>query len=95
MYIFQDDTASARKLVQLIQALEEVQRFHELESNMQVMQYLMEIRRDMYQMIRNMNIKEDILINLQMIGDITYAWEIIDAYTPIMQFGKYRDFLMI
>lgn len=85
----QDETASARKLVHLIQALEEVQRFHELESNMQVMQYLMEIRRDMYQMIRNMNIKEDILINLQIIGDISYAWELIDAYTPIMQFGMF------
>lgn len=54
---------------------------------MQVMQYLMEIRRDMYQMIRNMNIKEDILINLQIIGDISYGWELIDAFTPIMQFG--------
>lgn len=87
--LFQDETASARKLVHLIQALEEVQRFHELESNMQVMQYLMEIRRDMYQMIRNMDIKEDILINLQIIGDISYAWELIDAYTPIMQFGMF------
>lgn len=55
---------------------------------MQVMQYLMEIRKDMYQMIRNMNIKEDVLINLQIIGDISYAWELIDFYTSIMQFGR-------
>lgn len=54
---------------------------------MQVMQYLTEIRRDMYQMIRTMNIKEDVLINLQIIGDVSYAWELIEYYTPIMQFG--------
>lgn len=79
--------ASARKLIQLIQALEEVQEYHQLESNMQVMQYLMEIRKNMNQMIRNMNIKEDILINLQIIGDLSYAWELIDSFTSIMQFG--------
>lgn len=63
---------------------------------MQVMQYLLEIRRDMNHMIRNMNIKEDILINLQIIGDISYAWELIDAYTPIMQFGmSLESFLFV
>lgn len=87
----QDDGASSRKIVQLIQALEEVQEFHQLESNMQVIQFLSETRKYMHQMIRNMNIKEDILITLQIIGDLSYAWELIDSFTPIMQLGIKRE----
>ncbi|XP_019864763.1 WASH complex subunit 5 isoform X2 [Aethina tumida] len=87
----QTDSGSTIKLVQLIQALEEVQEFHQLESNMQIIQFLSETRKDMHQMVRNMNIKEDVLINLQIIGDISYAWELIDAYTPIMQMGIKKE----
>jgi WASH complex subunit strumpellin len=87
----QDDGASSRKIVQLIQALEEVQEFHQLESNMQVIQFLSETRKCMHQMIRNMNIKEDVLITLQIIGDLSYAWELIDSFTPIMQLGIKRE----
>lgn len=42
-------------------------------------------------MIRNMNIKEDILITLQIVGDISYAWDLIDSYTNIMQYGIKRE----
>lgn len=56
---------------------------------MQVIQFLAETRKYLDQMIRTMNIKEDILINLQIIGDISYAWELIDYYTNIMQLGKF------
>lgn len=42
-------------------------------------------------MIRNMNIKEDVLITLQIVGDISYAWDLIDSYTSIMQFGIKRE----
>ncbi|EEZ99542.1 WASH complex subunit strumpellin homolog-like Protein [Tribolium castaneum] len=85
------DAASSRKIVQLIQALEEVQEFHQLESNMQVVQFLSETRKFLHQMIRNMNIKEDVLITLQIIGDLSYAWELIDSFTPIMQFGIKKE----
>ncbi|KAL1518312.1 hypothetical protein ABEB36_001954 [Hypothenemus hampei] len=86
-----EDQASARKLVQLIQALEEVQEYHQLNNNMQVVQYLTEIRRDLDQMIRTMNIKEDVLINLQIVGDVSYAWQLIDFYTNIMQNGIKKE----
>lgn len=72
----------------MIQALEEVQGYHQLDSNMQVIQFLTETRRYLDQMIRIINIKEDILINLQIIGDVSYAWELIDSYTSMMQYGK-------
>ncbi|KAL1469448.1 hypothetical protein MTO96_025056 [Rhipicephalus appendiculatus] len=37
---YEDTTATGRKIVQLIQALEEVEQFHGLESNLQVKQFL-------------------------------------------------------
>ncbi|GAB0089631.1 WASH complex subunit homolog 5 [Sergentomyia squamirostris] len=74
-----------RRIVQLIQALEEVQEFHNLDQNMQIKQLLIEVRDFLHQMIHTINIKEDALINLQLIGDLSYAWKIVDKYTPIMQ----------
>lgn len=86
-----NDMASSRKIVQLIQALEEVQEFHQLEANMQVVQFLTETRKFLHQMIRNMNIKEDILITMQIIGDLSYGWELIDSFTPYMQMGIKKE----
>lgn len=76
---------SGRKIIQLINALEEVQEFHNLNSNMQVKQHITETVQYLYQMIQTINIKEENLINLQIIGDLSYAWIIIDNYTSIMQ----------
>lgn len=33
------------------------------------------------------NTKEDILINLDIVGDLSYAWQLIDSYTKQMQDG--------
>ncbi|XP_061388167.1 WASH complex subunit homolog 5 [Musca vetustissima] len=77
---------SGRTLIQLIQALEEVQEFHNLQSSMQVKQYLMETREYLTRMIQIINVKEDILINIQLISDLSYAWHLIDRdFTAIMQ----------
>lgn len=86
-----NNMASSRKIVQLIQALEEVQEFHQLEANMQVIQFLTETRKLLHLMIRNMNIKEDILITMQIISDLSYGWELIDSFTPYMQQGIKKE----
>lgn len=82
---YENPNVSGRKIIQLIQALEEVQEFHNLNSNMQIKQHLTETVQYLHQMIQTINIKEDNLINLQIIGDLSYAWIIIDKYTNIMQ----------
>ncbi|KAL3276150.1 hypothetical protein HHI36_020869 [Cryptolaemus montrouzieri] len=86
-----DNLSSSRKTVQLIQALEEVQEFHQLESNMQIIQFLSETRQYLNQMIQTTNLKEDNLITMQVIGDLSFAWELIDSFTPIMQLGIKRE----
>ncbi|MBN3315330.1 WASC5 protein, partial [Atractosteus spatula] len=82
---YEDSTAAGRKTVQLIQALEEVQEFHQLESNLQVCQFLADTRKFLHQMIRTINIKEEFLITMQIVGDLSYAWQLIDSFTGIMQ----------
>lgn len=76
---------SGRKIILLIQALEQVQEYHNLNANMQVKQHLIETGQYLHQMIQTINIKEDNLINLQIIGDLSYAWLSIDKFTTIMQ----------
>ncbi|ESO02903.1 hypothetical protein HELRODRAFT_81068 [Helobdella robusta] len=85
---YDDSTAAGRRIVQLIQALEEVQEFHQLENIMQVKQFLTDTRSYMHQMIKIINIKEESLINLQIVADVSYAWKIIDRQ---MQRGIIKD----
>ncbi|XP_053393927.1 WASH complex subunit 5-like isoform X1 [Mercenaria mercenaria] len=88
---YNDSTSAGRKIVQLIQALEEVQEFHQLESNLQVRQFLADTRKYLHQMIRTINIKEEVLIAIEIVADLSYAWEIIDSYTGYMQQGIKED----
>ncbi|XP_052274369.1 WASH complex subunit 5-like isoform X2 [Dreissena polymorpha] len=88
---YDDSTSAGRKIVQLIQALEEVQEFHQLESNLQVRQFLADTRKYLHQMIRTINIKEEVLIVIEIVADLSYAWEIIDSYTENMQKGIMRE----
>lgn len=88
---YDDSTSAGRKIIQLIQALEEVQEFHQLESNLQVRQFLADTRKYLHQMIRTINIKEEVLITIEIVADLSYAWDIIDSYTAFMQEGIKKD----
>lgn len=88
---YEDSTSAGRKIIQLIQALEEVQEFHQLESNLQVRQFLADTRQFLHQMIRTINIKEEVLITVEIVGDLSYAWRLMDTYTTYMQQGIKKD----
>ena len=89
---FEEANTTNKKTIQLIQALEEVQEFHQLESNLQVKQFLSETQKLLHCMIKTQNIKEEVLITLQIVGDLSYAWRIIDScFTRYMQSGIKRD----
>ena len=75
----EDSTTSGRKIAHLIRALEEVQEFHQLDANMQVRQFLAETRDRLLQMLRIVNVKQDVLIQMQNVSDLSYAWEIIST----------------
>ena len=54
---------------------------------MQVKQFIMETQQYLHKMIKISNVKEETVINLDIVGDLSYAWELIDAYTTKMQEG--------
>lgn len=74
-----------RKIGQLVQALEEVQEFHQLENNLQVSQYLTDTREILLNMIRTGSISEDTMIALNIMTDCCYAWNIMETFIDIMQ----------
>eukprot|EP01137_Pigoraptor_chileana_P023452 Opistho-2@89740 len=82
---YADSTSAGRKVVQLMQAMEEVQEFHQLETSLQIKQFLAETRSYLHQMIRTINIKEEWLVTMQIVGDLSYAWQTVDDFTPYMQ----------
>lgn len=73
-----------KKLIQLIQAVSEVQEFHNLQTNMHAKQRLDEVVQHLNNMIYLLNIKDSVLVDLQAIGDFNYAWYLIDGFTAIM-----------
>ncbi|XP_019498974.1 PREDICTED: WASH complex subunit strumpellin [Hipposideros armiger] len=79
--ILTDSRYNPRILFQLLL----VQEFHQLESNLQVCQFLADTRKFLHQMIRTINIKEEVLITMQIVGDLSFAWQLIDSFTSIMQ----------
>lgn len=74
-----------KKLIQLVQAVVEVQEFHNLQANAHAKQRLEEVLLSLNNMIHLLNFKDSILVDLQAIGDFNYAWYLIDGFTEIMQ----------
>ncbi|XP_046411198.1 WASH complex subunit 5 isoform X1 [Neodiprion fabricii] len=74
-----------RKIVQLFQALEEVQEFHQLEHNLHISQYLADTRDILQRMLRTSSITEDVMIALNIVTDCSYAWNIMESFISIMQ----------
>ncbi|KAG5323976.1 WASC5 protein, partial [Acromyrmex heyeri] len=74
-----------RKIVQLLQALEQVQEFHQLENNLHISQYLADTRETLHNMLRTGSISEDIMINLNIVTDCCYAWNIMESFIDVMQ----------
>ncbi|PRP74057.1 hypothetical protein PROFUN_08681 [Planoprotostelium fungivorum] len=82
---YDDFVMAGRKIAQLIQALVQVEEFHQIESSLQVKQFLVDTRNYLNQMLRIINIKEEVLVTLSVVGDLTYAWQHIHAYVQLMQ----------
>ncbi|KAH8239500.1 hypothetical protein KR032_005093 [Drosophila birchii] len=77
---------SGRLIIQVMQALDEVQEYHNLHSNMLVKQHVQETRDMLSHMAQLINLKEDIEIHIQMITDFSYAWHLLQRdFKPLMQ----------
>jgi WASH complex subunit strumpellin len=79
------NTSTGREITQLVNAIQEVLHYHEIDKNLQVKQFINDTANYLVQMISTCNIKEDALLQLDIISDISYAWILIDNFTAQMQ----------
>ncbi len=78
-------TSTGRDITQLVNAIQEVLHFHEIDKNLQVKQFVQDTANFLLQMINISNIRADALVQMQIISDFSYALELIDNFTNEMQ----------
>lgn len=59
--------------------------FHQLANNYQVSQTIKDTHTYLREMMKTISVKDNVLIDLQIIGDFSYAWYHIDRFTGLMQ----------
>jgi len=59
--------------------------FHQLENNLHISQYLADTRETLHNMLRTGSISEDIMINLNIVTDCCYAWNVMESFIDVMQ----------
>lgn len=59
--------------------------FHQLANNYQVSQTINDTHTYLREMMKTISVKDNVLIDLQIIGDFSYAWYHIDRFTSVMQ----------
>jgi WASH complex subunit strumpellin len=76
-------TATGRKIQGLIAALEDVEQIESVDTNMQIKIFLKEIRDVFQQMIRTVNIKEEVINIIENLSDFSYAWGSLRDYIGV------------
>jgi len=82
---YNDPTFAGRKMLTLIKALEDVEQFQQISDNLQIKSYLFETRQCLKHMVRTVQIRNQVLINLAQISDCSYAWQSLKEYRDLMQ----------
>lgn len=81
---YHNSIVAGRKIAQLISALEEVQEFHQIETSVQVKAFLDDTRDLLRKMVRTVNVTPKVMADLDIVSDITFAWDLINSYTPLL-----------
>lgn len=82
---YREPMSAGRKAAKMIAALEEVEQFQQIESSLQIRQYLADVRTNLTLMIRTIGCREDTAMNISVVSDMAYAWETAASYIQLMQ----------
>jgi WASH complex subunit strumpellin len=77
-------TVTGRKIQHCVQALEDVEQFDVIDTNLAIKAFLKETREELYQMVRACNIKTEVLNVLETVTDFSYAWELLPDYLKVL-----------
>jgi WASH complex subunit strumpellin len=84
-------TSTGRKIQGLINALEDVEQFEVVDTNLQIKSFLNEARDIFRQMVRTVNVKTEIMHVLENITDFSYAWDSLPDYLSVFHDRIRRD----
>ena len=66
-------TSTGRDITQLVNAIQEVLHYHEIDKNLQVKQFVLDTANYLTQMINTCNIKDDALNQMETMSDMSYG----------------------
>ncbi|XP_058102859.1 uncharacterized protein LOC131246600 isoform X3 [Magnolia sinica] len=72
---------AGRKLYNVISSLKEIEKFHQIDENLQIKQHLFGVQKYLQNMLRALNLHHDSLPTFTVITDAVYAWEFIGCFT--------------
>jgi WASH complex subunit strumpellin len=81
---YQNATLAGRKIQQLTTALEEVEQFDQIDTSLQIKQFLADSRMLLTQMVRAVNVRDEVMTVIESVSDLSYAWECIGDYVGIL-----------
>lgn len=75
---------AGRVLTELSNAIDNVQNYHQVESARNVRDTLVDVKRNLSQLLRLANVTDKALADLEIVSDFTYAKKLIMSYTPLI-----------
>ena len=73
-------TSTGRDITQLVNAIQEVLHYHEIDKNLQVKQFVLDTANYLTQMINTCNIKDDALNQMETMSDMSYGILCFEEY---------------
>jgi hypothetical protein len=83
-YEHSTQSKTGRKIQKLLEALREVEQFEKIDTSLQVKEFLTKAREFLTSMVKAVGVKPSVLTMVESIADLTYAWEILDDYVPVL-----------
>lgn len=82
---YKHSTVAGRTIKSIIQALDDIEMYEPVETNVQIMHFISETKKYLLHMVRSVNVKKSYLVSISHISDFAYAWNVIDGYLSQLQ----------
>eukprot|EP01063_Lacrimia_lanifica_P030284 TRINITY_DN4794_c0_g1_i1.p1 TRINITY_DN4794_c0_g1~~TRINITY_DN4794_c0_g1_i1.p1 ORF type:complete len:1175 (+),score=547.54 TRINITY_DN4794_c0_g1_i1:144-3668(+) len=82
---YENCTQAGRTIQNIMNALSDVEQYHQVDSNLQARQFLIDTRTLLKTMVRYVNIVDDVIVTVQSVGDFSYGWRVIHDYVQELQ----------
>jgi WASH complex subunit strumpellin len=82
-YVADKAGSTGRKIQGIITALEDVEQFDAVDTNIQIKSYLSEVKTGLRRMIQNVNVKNSSLSILENVSDLSFAWGTLLDYLDV------------